>query len=123
MKHWRVVLCGVLVAASSTVLVSPVALAGASPITWAAPVLVDHQPPFAGNGINGVSCPTTSFCVAVDSAGNVLTSANPTGPATGWTVSNLSGKGIYGVSCPTTGLCVATSAGLGGTIFTSCDGA
>jgi len=118
-KRWRVVLCGVLVAASSTVLVSPVALAGVSPITWAAPVLVDHQPPFAGNGINGVSCPTTSFCVAVDTAGNVLTSANPTGPATGWTASNLSGKGLYGVSCPTTGLCVATSAGLGGTIFTS----
>jgi Bacterial Ig-like domain (group 3) len=118
-KRWRVVLCGVLVASVSTVLVSSVALAGASPLTWAAPVLIDHQPPFAGNGINGVSCPTTSFCVAVDTAGNVLTSTNPTGPASAWTVSNLSGKGMGAVSCPTTGLCVATSGGLGGTIYTS----
>ena len=119
MKRWRVVLCTVVLAALPTVLVTPVALAGASPLTWAAPVRVDHQPPFAGNGINGVSCPGASLCVAVDTAGNVLTSTNPTGPATAWAVANLSGKGMGGVSCPSSGLCVATSAGLGGTIFTS----
>src|ERR1019366_7409060 len=47
-------------------------------LTWAAPVRVDHQPPFSGNKLVGVSCPTSSLCVAVDySGGNVVTSTNP----------------------------------------------
>src|SRR5579864_1372077 len=38
----------------------------ASLLTWTAPVLVDHQPPFSGNPINSVSCPSGGLCVAVE---------------------------------------------------------
>ncbi len=119
MKRWRVMFCAVLLVVGGSIFASPVVFAGPSPLTWAAPVRIDHQPPFAGNAIAGVSCPGTTLCVAGDGAGNVLTSTNPTGGAGTWTVSNLSGKGLGGVSCASGSLCVATSSGLGGTIFTS----
>jgi hypothetical protein len=38
--------------------------------------------------LTGVSCPSVSLCVAVDRAGNVLTSANPTGGSSAWTVAH-----------------------------------
>ena len=60
------VFCAVLLAAGAT-LTSPVALAAGSPLTWAAPVSVDNQPPFGSpNLLGGASCPTASLCVAVD---------------------------------------------------------
>src|SRR5919198_4752230 len=88
----------------------------ASGLTWAAPVHVDHQPPFSGNLLVGVSCPSTSLCVAVDySGGNVVTSTNPAGGAAAWTVTNVdgsprlqsSGVRLSAVSCQTNSLCVA----------------
>ena len=78
-----------------------------SQLTWAAPVRVDHHPPFAGNYITGVSCPSVNFCVAVDDSGNVVTSTNPTGGAAAWTVTNVGGYDLTGVSCPSSVLCVA----------------
>ncbi|HET6816322.1 MAG TPA: hypothetical protein VFH66_03750 [Mycobacteriales bacterium] len=85
-----------------------------SPLTWSAPALIDHQPPFGHPpGLGGISCPTSTFCVSVgwagDGVGNVATSTNPTGGTDAWKVvyhvddSNL----ISDVSCPTTTLCVA----------------
>src|ERR1051326_2222051 len=58
----------------------------ATPSGWAAPVRIVHQPPYAGNSLEGVSCPSTTLCVATDEAGNVLTSTAPT--AGDWTVSH-----------------------------------
>src|SRR5450759_3512373 len=117
LKRWRVVFCAAVLAAGLT-LVSPVALAAGSSLTWAAPVLVDPQPPFLGNLLAGVSCPTSGLCVAVDWSGNVVTSSNPTGGAAAWTVTNVDGTNILtGVSCPSSGLCVAVD--LGGNVVTS----
>jgi hypothetical protein len=83
--------------------VSPVALAAAPPLTWAAPVSVDSSPTMLG-----VSCPGTGLCVAVGSAGDVVTSTDPTGGAADWTVTDGDGSNsLDGASCPSSGLCVA----------------
>jgi hypothetical protein len=67
--------------------------------------------PYPGNVLTGVSCPSSTFCVASDQNG-VLTSTNPTGGAPAWTVTTLSSSNmltaeITDVSCPSTTLCVA----------------
>src|SRR5207342_832113 len=68
----------------------------------------------------GVSCPSTSLCVAVDDEGNVVTSTSPTGGAGAWTVTGVDGSNEFvGVSCPSTSLCVA--ADFDGNIVTSTD--
>src|SRR5260370_1270280 len=87
---------------------SPNPTAG-SPLIWAAPVRVDHQPPFFGSKLVGVSCSSIRLCVAVDySGGNVVTSSDPTGGAAAWTVTHVKGSGgLSSVSCPSSGLCVA----------------
>src|SRR5437763_289953 len=89
----------------------------ASGLTWAAPVQVDHQAPFGHtNSFTGVSCPTSSFCAAVDGEGNVLTSTNPTGGESAWAIAPIDGQltaprslgeVLTAVSCPSTTLCVA----------------
>jgi len=65
-----------------------------------------------GNGnMNAVSCPTSSVCVAVDRAGRVVVSNNPTAGAAPWTVTNVDGtNSLEAVSCPSTSLCVAVDA-------------
>jgi hypothetical protein len=72
--------------------------------------------------MTSISCPSTNLCVAVDGAGNVITSTDPTGGAAAWTVArfdpsttqnntdNAGGVLVRGVSCPSTGLCVAVDA-------------
>jgi hypothetical protein len=65
--------------------------------------------------MNGVSCPSVSFCVAVDGEGDALTSRNPGGDTPDWRwvladPSNPAGTdGAYltAVSCPSERLCVA----------------
>jgi hypothetical protein len=62
----------------------------------------------------GISCPTASLCVAVSgeryTAGKVLTSTNPTGGASAWTVTQLDESlDLRGVSCGTPTLCVAVA--------------
>ena len=54
----------------------------------------------------GVTCASTSLCVAFDSVGNVMTSTNPTGGPAAWTISSA---GLYqtNATCPSTSLCVA----------------
>ena len=82
-------------------------LAAGSSLKWAAPVRVDHQPPFAGEYINAVSC-TTGLCVGVDQGGNVVSSTNPSGGSTAWKFRHVDDVSLDGVSCPSTALCVAT---------------
>jgi hypothetical protein len=65
-------------------------------------------------GVDGVSCPSVSLCIAVDAAGNVLSSTDPTGGRAAWSpaqvVSGVVGSdSIDAVSCPTAVLCVAVS--------------
>lgn len=65
------------------------AMAGAAstgpPLYWGSPTAIDTSQ------INGISCPSVSFCVAVDFAGNVLTSANPTAGAGAWASARVGG--------------------------------
>jgi hypothetical protein len=73
----------------------------------------------------GISCPSTSLCVAVGGGNTIASSANPAGPAGDWSVVNPGGFSqpnwdeIKGVSCPSPRLCVAV--GFKGLIFTSTD--
>lgn len=71
-----------------------------------------------GNGrdthLLGVSCPTTSLCVAVSgeryTSGKILTSTDPTGSASAWTVTQLDESlDLRGISCGTPTLCVAVA--------------
>jgi len=86
----------------------------ASTLSWSAPALIDHQPTTssAPGVLPGISCPSASLCVAVDNAGNVVTSTNPAGGASTWTVTHVDGSAgsnriLTGISCPSASLCVA----------------
>ncbi len=73
--------------------------------------------------IKGVACPTAQLCIAVSFQGKILTSTEPTGPASAWSVADLDPSGpnthLYGISCPTSGFCVAVAGS--GEIATSTD--
>ena len=66
--------------------------------------------------ISGVSCPTTTWCQAVDGAGNVITYSNGS-----WSSPKLVDNGadpeFDGVSCPTTTFCMAVSYEDGYTVY------
>jgi hypothetical protein len=74
--------------------------------------------------VRGVSCPSTTLCVAVDAAGNALLSTNPTGGTAGWISVHVDTNSSYGcnetgppaltcqpplvgVACPSVAQCVA----------------
>ena len=73
--------------------------------------------------LNGMSCPSTDLCVAVESDGGVVTSSNPTGGAVAWKVTHLFDASALGsnllraVSCPSSNLCVAIE--IPGSVLTS----
>jgi hypothetical protein len=80
----------------------------------------EAQPPglHVHNKLTSVSCPSVSLCVAVDLFGSALTSTNPTGGASAWTVTPIDNY-LQGVSCPLVSLCVAV--GAGGNVTSSTD--
>jgi hypothetical protein len=84
------------------------ALAAASSLRWSGPRLVDRAQPFGHwQAFGGVSCPSASLCVAVDFAGEVITSTDPAGVG-GWRVADVDpGSFFLGVECPSVSLCVA----------------
>jgi hypothetical protein len=53
------------------------------------------------NGLTSMSCEIVlvTTCVATDTAGNVITSSNPSGGAGAWTPSAVDSHGLAGVSC------------------------
>lgn|GEM_PF-6209509 len=72
--------------------------------------------------LTAVSCPTTSFCEAVDSQGNSVSSTDPTGGSSKWTVHTAvdTNQLVQSLSCPSSSLCVAIdTAGDDGHIATS----
>jgi hypothetical protein len=100
------------------VVVAVLALAGtASAATgpgWTRGATVDPATP------TGISCPSTSLCVAVDARGDVLVSAAPRAGAPAWRVSVIDpGTALSGVSCPSLQLCVAVDRA--GQVLTSTD--
>lgn len=90
----------------------------ASSLSWSNSGTINDQAPHEEMAnLAGVSCPTTSFCGAVDSLGNFLSSTNPTGGAAAWTTTNLwrvnFSNGLRGISCPSTTMCIVID-GAGG---------
>jgi hypothetical protein len=93
--------------------------ASESPLSWQPPTAFDHGQPLGGGApINAVSCPTTSFCAMADQHGNVLTSHDPIGGWSAWTITRADaastqtlGGGWDGaltlISCPSEALCAA----------------
>jgi hypothetical protein len=84
--------------------------AAAGPLSFSARRPIDVQPPFGSTQrITGFSCPSGAPCVAVDFAGNVLTSTNPAGGAGAWSAPvNLenNGNALDAVSCGPGPVCV-----------------
>jgi hypothetical protein len=65
--------------------------------------------PGVNDAFTAVSCPSVSFCAAVNAGGNVVTSTSPAGGAAAWTAADINGTGkLAGISCPSAALCVAT---------------
>jgi hypothetical protein len=61
-------------------------------------------------GLGGISCPTSSLCVAYDGAGNVVWSTNPGGGEGVWQVTSVAGDERAtsgGISCSAAPVCVA----------------
>ena len=57
-----------------------------------------------GNGLTAISCPTATFCVAVDGRGAARTDHDGTWSGASSIETSL---GLTSVSCPTTTFCVA----------------
>ncbi len=82
--------------------------------SWSTPAALDSV------ALNDVACPSSTSCVAVDSAGNALTTDNPSGAAAAWISTPVAaGDDLTGVSCPSAHLCLAV--GQSGTAFTTTD--
>lgn len=72
---------------------------------------LDDHPAAAAARTAGVSCASTTLCVAAGREGEILSSTDPTGGASAWkTVGGAGFASLYGVSCPTTTLCVTGNA-------------
>ncbi len=96
-SSWRLAL---LTVAVFTFSFSGSARGASLPFVWGSPASVD------AHSLTGIACPSVSLCVAVDDAGDVVTSTNPAAGL--WTVTTVPGAaGFSGVSCPSTSLCVA----------------
>jgi hypothetical protein len=65
------------------------------------------SPPYQEDPILGVSCASTALCVAVDAAGNMLTSTDPMSTESTWNISPVDTHPLEGISCPSEGLCTA----------------
>ena len=95
-------------------------------MTWngsafSAPTPIATEPPLSGtdaSGLTSVSCPTTTFCRAVDSIGRVF-GFNGTSWSSGTLIDN--GHALTGISCPTVAYCVAVDRA--GRAFVSTSGA
>ncbi len=81
--------------------------AAAPSLTWSGPAAVD-----GGHELSGISCPSTTRCVAVDDAGRAVTGARSAGsPAWSWSAFAIdNGTALSSVSCPSSALCVAVDA-------------
>ena len=76
----------------------------ATPLTWAAPVLSDTS---ASAALTAVSCQSLLLCVAVDHAGNVLSTTEATTMAWSVPASIDATHPPTAISCPATTLCFA----------------
>jgi uncharacterized repeat protein (TIGR02543 family) len=80
----------------------------ASP-TWTVTADVDSSNDPSTTAVQGISCPSTTLCVAGDNVGNSVTSTNPTGTATDWHVGSADpfAGTLLGMTCQSTTFCMA----------------
>jgi hypothetical protein len=91
-------------------LASPAAGSASTFLPWGSEGRIDRSQ------LVGLSCPSASLCVAIDSVGNVLTSGAPTAGRSTWRAASIdSARRLSGVSCPSVSFCVAVD--LGGDVF------
>jgi hypothetical protein len=101
-----------------------VAKADYSPFYWSSPITVDPGK-YPTGAFDGIACPSTSLCVAVDHDGNVVTSTHPAAETSAWSATHAEGAATYfgggagGISCTSAPLCVAIAGP--GDIITSTD--
>lgn len=79
---------------------------------WSVAALPSGVPDSSG----AISCPTVTFCAAIDDS-DVLTSTNPTGGSGAWQGAALPSNELRSISCATSALCVAVD--FQGNVFTS----
>lgn len=96
--------------------------AHASTINWSSFSPVDTAPPFDGGpDVNGVSCPTSTFCAAANANDVVFTTSDPTSQT--WTATDLSSVAgnspMRAISCPSASFCAVVDDA--GQILTSAD--
>jgi hypothetical protein len=105
-----------LAAGALAVALAPPGSAGAAPrapaFVWTAPQAIAHR------ALIAIRCPAPSFCVAIDRAGNVLTTSAPSSGATGWRSAHLD-RALTALACPSRRLCVAVD--FNGYVLTSRD--
>jgi hypothetical protein len=73
---------------------------------------IDHQTTLFWDDspvmLDDISCPSASFCLAVDARGNVLASSDPGGDKSAWQSTKVDGTNALGwVACPSSSFCVA----------------
>jgi hypothetical protein len=71
-------------------------------IAVAAPAIRGREP-----GINALSCPTTTFCLAADTLGAVDWSTHPTGGLGAWHATRIDDAALVAVSCRSADFCLA----------------
>jgi hypothetical protein len=74
------------------------------------------------SALTAVSCPSPSYCVATDASGDVLTSTDPRGSASAWSIARAvvpAVNSFTGLSCPSVTFCVAVTHD--GDVVTSAD--
>ncbi|HUA70448.1 MAG TPA: hypothetical protein VMA96_05190 [Solirubrobacteraceae bacterium] len=75
--------------------------------TWSAPVTINNVSNH--EGVYGLACPVTSFCIAVGERGDVETSTNG---GVSWSAPvDIAADNLNSVSCPSASFCVAIDAG------------
>ncbi len=107
---------GALVAMLGIVTIPPGSAGAATspaPLTWSAKVPLANPPFDNAYNLAAVTCPTSHFCVASDSMGNVLTSADPAGGAATWSSPQPAHNDLVQISCPLVSFCAGVgSAGI-----------
>jgi WD40-like Beta Propeller Repeat len=66
--------------------------------------------------ISAVSCPSSSLCIAGDGAGDILSSTNPAGGQSAWSMTSISasrGPAVTDLSCPSSSLCLGLGSNYG----------
>ncbi len=74
---------------------------GGSSTSWSAAAQIDGT-----NALRAVACPAETLCLAVDDAGHIARTLNPTSTAPVWELSSEPGD-FVDLSCPSLALCVA----------------